>query len=135
MGNGRTDMNKASVHRRSDAEVLFKKQRFRGAMYMAGYAVECKLKAALMFAHHAITLEELEAKLGSDLKIHSLERLASRFLGRTRVPPSVELKKNWGIVRAWSVAWRYDRELDDPDVAAQFLRSVDWVLRWLENNA
>ena len=45
---GISEQEKASVHRREDARILFEQDRLRGSMYLAGYAVECLLKARLM---------------------------------------------------------------------------------------
>ena len=45
---GISDMGKASKHRFEDALALIDGVRCRGAMYLAGYAVECLLKEKLM---------------------------------------------------------------------------------------
>jgi len=48
---GITEQTKASVHRLDDARALLREQRWRGSMYLAGYAIECQLKAKLMQNH------------------------------------------------------------------------------------
>src|SRR5437899_11010275 len=60
---GISDQRKASIHRLEDAEALFAAGRWRGGMYMAGYAVECRLKYVLMRMWRCYTLEELEERL------------------------------------------------------------------------
>ena len=45
---GVSEQGKAGKHRLEDARVLLKADRWRGAMYMAGYSVECLLKTRLM---------------------------------------------------------------------------------------
>jgi len=45
---GRTAQAKAAIKRLKDAKKLTDTKRWRGAMYLAGYSVECKLKARLM---------------------------------------------------------------------------------------
>ena len=58
---GRTDLHKAGLKRLGDAKALLRKGRARGrgAMYLAGYAVECKLKAIAMEIYDCWTLEQL----------------------------------------------------------------------------
>lgn len=41
---GITEQSKASAHRGDDAHALLNATRWRGAMYMAGYSVECSLR-------------------------------------------------------------------------------------------
>jgi hypothetical protein len=45
---GISEQAKAGKHRLDDAHVLFNGARWRGAMYLAGYAIECRLKTKLM---------------------------------------------------------------------------------------
>ena len=40
----RINLRKAALQRKNDAHALLEKQRWRGAMYLGGYAIECKLK-------------------------------------------------------------------------------------------
>src|SRR5256884_9428628 len=60
---GVSEQAKASTHRLDDASVLFNAGRWRGAMYMAGYAVECLLKTKLMQIYSCRTLRDLEDEL------------------------------------------------------------------------
>src|SRR6266436_10339856 len=60
---GISDQSKAAVHRFADAEALFREHRWRGAMYFAGYSVECLLKKKLMEKFGCRNLQELEDEL------------------------------------------------------------------------
>src|SRR3954453_6782645 len=60
---GISEQSKAGKHRRDDAQALFEKSRWRGAMYLAGYAIECLLKTKLMEKFGCRHLDELEAVL------------------------------------------------------------------------
>ncbi len=42
----------ASRHRRKDAEFLQQSARWNGAIYLAGYAIECSLKALICYGEH-----------------------------------------------------------------------------------
>ncbi len=60
---GRTSQAKASVKRLKVAKRLQERSGWRGAMYLAGYHIECKLKARLMEIFEAWNLVELEEEL------------------------------------------------------------------------
>jgi hypothetical protein len=60
---GVTEQSKAAKHRWDDAQALLAAGRWRGAMYLAGYAVECLLKATLMRRFGCRQLAELEEEL------------------------------------------------------------------------
>jgi len=74
---GMSEQRKAAIKRLRDARFLLDQQtgqnwrdqsglHSRGAMYLAGYAIECKLKAIAMETFRCRTLEELRVKLGVD---------------------------------------------------------------------
>jgi hypothetical protein len=60
---GVSEQARASTHRFGDAHALLNTGRWRGAMYMAGYAVACLLKTKLMQMYSCRTLRELEDEL------------------------------------------------------------------------
>src|SRR4029453_607047 len=60
---GISEQARASIHRLDDARVLFNAGRWRGAMYMAGYAVECLLKTKLMQRYTRRTPRQLGGEL------------------------------------------------------------------------
>jgi hypothetical protein len=60
---GISEQSKASKHRWDDAQRLFDSQRWRGAMYLAGYSLECLIKAKLMAIYGTQNLLALEAEL------------------------------------------------------------------------
>lgn len=78
---GRTEQTKAAIKRLIDARRLQAQSRWRGAMYLAGYSIECKLKARLMEMYNLDRLEQLETeierRLGRpvDVFTHSIEVL------------------------------------------------------------
>ena len=54
---GVSEQGKAGKHRMDDARALLNAVRWRGAMYMAGYSVECLLKTKLMRTQHLRGIE------------------------------------------------------------------------------
>jgi HEPN domain-containing protein len=137
---GISDQRKASVHRLEDARALFEKKRWRGSMYLAGYAVECRLKSKLMEKWRCYTLMELEARLlarkidGSPFT-HSLKVLL-RLSGATD-----RMKRNGALwlkftntVNRWRPAWRYSSDLGTRSAAEECLEFTSEVVAWIENN-
>jgi hypothetical protein len=79
---GRTAMRRAAARRRADSWRLFEGggQHLNGAVYLAGYAVECKLKAIAMEAHGVNSISALaEAWKVPDATLlsHDLEAVVS----------------------------------------------------------
>lgn len=80
---GISEHHKAGRHRLDDAIALMHAVRWRGAMYMAGYSVECLLKSKLMRMYGCRHLSELEDELmgrsmlsvGESINTHKLEVL------------------------------------------------------------
>jgi hypothetical protein len=60
---GVSEQAKAGKHRMDDARALLNAARWRGAMYMAGYSIECLLKTKLMRMFSCRNLRELEEQL------------------------------------------------------------------------
>lgn len=60
---GVSEQSKAGKHRMDDARALLNAFRWRGAMYMAGYSIECLLKTKLMRMYDWRPLRELEEEL------------------------------------------------------------------------
>lgn len=139
---GITEQEKASVHRREDARVLFEQSRWRGSMYLAGYAVECLLKVRLMRIFGCRHLRELEDELErrgllrSDRTVftHQLESLLRLTGGLERLSQNPETRRALRVVNRWSSAWRYHVGWTTRDHAEQFLAAVDRVLHWVRHN-
>ena len=139
---GITEQERAGVHRREDARVLFEQARWRGSMYLAGYAVECLLKARLMRRYDCRTLRDLETELArrrllaADRTVftHQLEPLLRLTGARDRLSRDAALLRAFGTVNRWTPAWRYDGRPVGGDEASRFLDAVDQVLHWLRHN-
>lgn len=134
---GITDQGKASMHRSRDAQVLAAARRWRGAMYLLGYAVECSLKAKLMERYDVRRLEQLEALLSGrlqrpiDLFQHSLQILMDWTEAEHRMDRVT--RAQWGTVRRWRVDWRYNPMGAESDWK-QYSEAVDGVLRFIRGS-
>ena len=137
---GKTDLLKAGIHRLQDARRLLEAGRLRGAMYLAGYAVECKLKARLLEQHRVATLAELECELQrrtrrrSGLYVHDLNRLGSLLVGWNRLCGFPAFQRCWRVALSWKVEWRYAGEHVLAQEARAFLSSIEECLRWIDRS-
>lgn len=115
--------------RREDAEFLFKNQRFLGAMYLAGYTVECVLKSLLLA--NSTKGERKEIVLGfKGKKAHDLEDLRRQVLpiAGGKVPQG--LAEAFARVASWKPDLRYEAGRGDLGTVRVFLDSVDAIFEW-----
>lgn len=147
---GVTEQRKAGQKRLRDAKALLgrpnsadwankKGPHARGAMYLAGYAVECKIKAIAMEVHSCRTLAQLVTALGVDEQNvfdHWLEALLGHL--PTLKARMQQDKGTWhafaGRVNSWRVSWRYDPEDHLNGIAADFVDAIEKVYNWLESH-
>ena len=99
--NGISELARASRHRFADARALLRAARWQGAMYIAGYAVECLLKTKLMHVYGCRTLGDLEDELQrrsilpkhSTVFTHQLEVLLRLAPGWNRLMQNSEMRR------------------------------------------
>lgn len=132
---GITEQRKASVHRWEDAQVLFRGKRWRGAMYLAGYAVECCLKWKMMQVWQCRTLEQLERRLiergvTQTPFTHNLRMLLTALAAKERMRQNKEVWNKFSVVNEW----RYNPDLSNRSEAEAFLAAGLEVLSWIENS-
>lgn len=139
---GVSEQSKAGKHRMDDARALLNAVRWRGAMYMAGYSIECLLKTKLMRMYDCRHLRELEEELQrrgvlsaqASIFTHQLELLLRLAQGLERLRQSEEHWRLFNMVNRWVPAWRYTADLSNPEDAADFLAAVTRISHWIENN-
>jgi HEPN domain-containing protein len=139
---GVTEQRKAAIHRMDDSRALLKAGRWRGAMYLAGYSVECLLKTKLMQAYNCRHLRELEEELQAKglltpqatVFTHQLELLLRWTSAIDRLRRNQELWRLFNLVNRWVPAWRYTADLANPEDANDFLEAVEKLSHWIENN-
>lgn len=139
---GVTEQRRASRHRLDDAQALFEKQRWRATMYMAGYAIECRLKATLMQMYDCRNLRELEQELRrrkvlgvrATVFTHELEVLLQLTHAINRLRQNAVLWPLFNIVNRWIPAWRYTPDLSNLEDSEDFLDAVREIYNWVEHN-
>jgi hypothetical protein len=109
---------------------------------MAGYGVECLLKARLMKKYRCRTLQELEEVLRSRKllpeKLTIFTHQLSLLLGLTGATELLRRDRHmWPqfvLVNTWLPAWRYNPDLGNRADAEDYLSAVATIVRWVENN-
>ena len=107
-------------------------------MYLAGYAIECKLKSIAMEVHKRHSLAQLARKWGvddHDVYTHGLEALGKRLPCWSNLLRSAFRDDFRGQVNLWRPSWRYDPEDSVNGKALSFIRAVRNVYYWLEKNS
>ena len=139
---GVSEQAKAGKHRMEDARALLNANRWRGAMYMAGYSIECLLKTKLMRMFSCRNLRELEDELQgkgilaaqATVFTHQLELLLRLTNAIDRLRQNEQNWRMFNMVNRWIPAWRYTADLSNSDDAKDFVDAVDKVSHWIENN-
>ncbi len=140
---GRTEQTKAAIKRLIDARRLQAQSRWRGAMYLAGYSIECKLKARLMEMYNLDRLEQLETeierRLGRpvDVFTHSIEVLFGLTGARDRLlndPRRSTALRAYHSCNAWKPAWRYKSDDGNEDDCNTFMEAVDAFGQFIDHN-
>ena len=122
--------------------MLLRAERWRGAMYMGGYSVECLLKTKLMKMFRCNHLRELEDELrrrhvlpaDATVFTHQLGVLLNLTGTTVRLRQNRECWRLFNLVNQWMPAWRYNANLSNPEDANDFLSAVEEVSGWIENN-
>lgn len=135
----RADFQALSNMRRREARILLQSNMPAGAYYLAGYAVECALKACISrrtaqydFPDKDRALESYTHDLSKLLRTAGLQPLFD-----AAVTTSPALDRNWAVVKDWKETSRYDATIDMRKARALY-RAVSarrtGVLAWLRQS-
>ncbi len=109
----RNDFKELAEVRIDEANALFAAGKYDGAFYLAGYAVECALKAC---AAKLTNEHDFPPKPKSihDYYSHEIEKLL-KTAGLTAARDSdaaadPDLEANWSVVKDWTEESRYERK-------------------------
>lgn len=131
----RTDLQQLAQERVRDADALLNAGQWSGAYYVAGYAVECGLKACIAKLTNAHDYPD--KGLAQRCYTHDIEALAEvaglepqRKADATADPA---LRANWIIVKDWDETARYQQwtELQARELFAAITDTTHGVLPWI----
>lgn len=124
--------------RLKEAIILFNAGCFDGAYYLAGYALECGLKACV-----ALLMQEFvvpKKKLLQEYYNHNLRSLISTagldiiFQDEQRKDP--KFAESWTKVKDWNSDCRYDKwdEIKSKDIIEAITDPDHGVMQWIRRN-
>lgn len=131
-----SDCQKLSMMRLEDSQLLLRAERYSGAYYLAGYAVELALKACIAKTFSAATIPEKD--FVNKVYSHKLDGLANLAgLGQEAITKSKENPKfdeNWTNACKWSEQSRYadSTETEARTMVDCVADEVNGVLQWLK---
>jgi HEPN domain-containing protein len=133
----RKDLQSLSRIRAREAKALLDAGLHDGAFYLAGYAVECALKACIAkktrkneFPDKDRVNKSYTHKLDELVKLAGIEKPHRALLESDPV-----FRKHWETVRLWSEESRYQRPgaHDAEDLVAAIMKRRDGILSWLRH--
>lgn len=131
----RTDLQRVAVRRLGAATCLREAGHWDSAYYLAGYAVECGLKACIARKFREHDFPDKKTVLNS--YVHDLPQLV-KTAGleqelAIKSDASDDFKLNWATVKDWSEESRYEQRTEIE--AAAMIRAIEGapsgVLEWI----
>lgn len=122
---------RAANQRMTSAEILFREAMFLDSMYLAGYCVECSLKALLIARSRSKRRSSILNKAFQGKAGHSYENLKS-LLVKAGVAFPTTIAKQLRVVSTWSTDLRYEVGRGSSEDTAEFLKSTDAIRSWSE---
>ena len=123
---------RVAYQRLQEAELLFDAGFFIGTVYLAGYAVECMLKALILNSLPEKDHESVEAEFRGQ-RAHQYEWLRHRYAQTTAPGLPAEISESLAFVSTWDTSLRYKPGVGEPKDASRFLREVQHILEWANN--
>jgi HEPN domain-containing protein len=136
----RADFKKLAGRRLTEAKILLKNKKYLGAYYLAGYCVECSLKAC-------IAKQTRKSEFPRDRKsldyiyTHNLSKLVKGSGLEIALDKKIESSSNferfWAIVDDWSEESRYTvaitRKMAE-DLTEAISNPDDGVFKWIKKH-
>ena len=111
--------------RLEDAAVLLHQKRYAGAIYLAGYAVECLLKWAVTEKHEYVYLP-------AELEIHDLNKLLAEAGLKASLTQKERLEGVFlGLARSWGPELRYLAKSPPGNHATSLYEQMVEVYDWI----
>ena len=138
----RKELQALAAARVKDAKVLIGRKRWAAAYYLAGYAVECGLKACVLrFVEDTglIFGQKDGLKRLADCWTHDLEKLVGianlREELQLATQQSATFDKYWTVVKKWTEVSRYatKSESDARELFEAITNPDDGVMKWIRS--
>ena len=133
----KTELENLAAIRIKEAEVLLAAGCYQGAYYLAGYALECTLKACI--AKQVKAFDFPDKQLANDCYTHNLTKLLTTARLKQKLADeerqNAEFKLNWAIVIEWSEESRYKFAISEQqaqDIFSAITNDTSGILSWLK---
>jgi HEPN domain-containing protein len=128
----RNDLQQLAKIRIEEAALLLAGGKWDGAYYLAGYAVECALKACIARLNNQYDFPDKD--FVRNCYIHNLKDLLE-YVGLTaQMNADPARQAQWGLVRDWKEDSRYQRKSEQQakDLYNAITDPTSGVLPWIE---
>lgn len=138
MARNRAEFRTLAKIRVREARALLKAKLWDGAYYLAGYAVECGLKACVAKRTRRGSFPDKD--FAQKCWTHDIKKLVELAgLGTARgaaAPPRSQAEQNWQLVQNWDEGQRYERksQADAEALYAAVTDPADGVLTWIKQH-
>lgn len=122
---------RCALQRYEEARVLFRADYTTGAVYLAGYGIECMLKALVLVTVPAKQRTKT-LRLFRGPKAHEYEWLRTLYLMNSGLRFRKPITKHFTLVNDWSTELRYSPHSVRADEAEDFLNSTFAIIQWAD---
>jgi len=122
---------RAAKQRFDDAQLLLRHQRTTGAVYLAGYTVECFLKALILASAASRLRKQLLVEFRGG-RAHSIEWLGAVYRQHRGTVIPRDITRHLSRVASWSTDLRYATGSAKQRDADEFMESVIAVTTWAD---
>lgn len=133
----KNELEKLAEIRIREAEILLTANCYHGAYYLAGYALECTLKACI--AKQTKAFDFPDKKLTNDSYTHDLTKLFVTASLKQELAEQEkqdeDFKLNWAVASKWSEESRYENSIGEQDAHNLYNAITDnssGILPWLK---
>lgn len=133
----KSDLEALANIRVSEAKVLLEHENYQGAYYLAGYALECAIKACIAkqvqqydFPNKDLAQKSHQHKLADLLGVAGLKQ---KLNDKERA--DTDFRLNWAVAKDWTVESRYERTIESTKANDLFQAVTDedsGILAWLK---
>ena len=133
----KADLEKLVAIRLAEAETLLSAGNFQGAYYLAGYALECALKACIAkrvnqhdFPNKLLANKSHTHNLSDLIGVAELKQLLLQ-----KENDDMEFSINWSVAKDWSESSRYECNIEETkanDLFNAITEIESGILPWLK---
>jgi hypothetical protein len=122
---------RAGKQRFEDSQLLLGEERTTGAVYLAGYTVECLLKALVLACVAPALRQQLVGEFRGS-RAHNIEWLSALYRHHVGAETPRNITRHLARVASWSTDLRYTTGLVKRREADEFMDSVVAIAIWAD---